>query len=30
MNDKPIRYVGINNEINGAMTDTAKIICAPV
>ncbi|MBL4691052.1 MAG: hypothetical protein JKY68_06265 [Rhodospirillales bacterium] len=26
MNDKPIRYVGINNEINGAMTDTAKII----
>lgn len=23
---KPIHYVGINNEINGGMTDTAKII----
>ena len=23
---KPLTYVGINNEINGGMTDTAKII----
>jgi len=26
MNNEPKRYVGIDNEINGGMTDTAKII----